>query len=185
MVQQHYNVKFLLAIVNNTYEMATTNSPGIVTLLSNSEADTDNSADLVNNSDVVTGSALLTFTNKNFAFKQHPHGNITNDGRIGDVANRMIITTEEGVLNTMGTGINGQVIKLVSGVPTWSTDNNTWTDVSSTEKGIVPKTSGQGKFLMTAENGTATWAILPPATGVSYGAIKTGYTSTVINRSWD
>jgi hypothetical protein len=83
------------AVVNNTYELASTTVDGIVRLSSRA------TYAALSGNNVVTESVLKTvIDNAAFAASNHAHGNITNAGAIGSTALLPIITTTGGVLTT-------------------------------------------------------------------------------------
>lgn len=63
-------------------------------------------------------------------------GNVTNDAQIpkslGTAAGDIIYYTASGTPARLAKGSNGQVLKLVSGLPAWSADSNSDTNVTNT-----------------------------------------------------
>ena len=83
------------AVVNNTYENASTSVDGIVRLSSRTTY-----ASLSGNNVVGESTLKTVIDNAGFAANGHSHGNITNVGAIGSTANLPLITTTSGVLTT-------------------------------------------------------------------------------------
>ena len=96
-----YQITF--AVINNTYENASTTVDGIVRLSSQTTY-----ASLTGNNVVTDGVLKTVIDNAAFASATHVHGNITNAGAIGSTANLPLITTTSGVVTvgSFGTTAN-------------------------------------------------------------------------------
>lgn len=88
-----YNITF--AVVNNTYENASTTVDGIVRLSSRTTY-----ASLSGNNVVTEGVLKTVIDNASFASSSHTHGNITNAGAIGSTSDLVVVTGASGVLTT-------------------------------------------------------------------------------------
>jgi hypothetical protein len=150
------------AVVNNTYELAGTSTPGIVTLSSRTTY-----ASLSGNNVVGENTLKTVIDNAAFASGTHVHGNITNAGAIGTTATLPIITGASGVLTagafgtTAGTFAQGNDARLSDArTPTSHTHGNI-TNVgaigSTANLPIITTTSGvlvAGSFGTTANTFT-------------------------------
>jgi hypothetical protein len=98
----------------------------------------------------------------------HTHGLITNDGKVGDTANLLLVTGTSGAVKSLATGTNGQVLALSGGVPTWSAGHPTGDGnlhVPATGTANIGKVLTAG-----ATAGSATWqtpATAPAVTSVA------------------
>jgi hypothetical protein len=90
------------------------------------------------------------------------HGNITNDGRIGTTANRVIITGTGGALTALAAGTAGQ---FLSHNGTWATPPNT------TYTGSTSITLSGTSFQRAALTGDVTAPANSNATTISNGAV--------------
>jgi hypothetical protein len=97
-----------------------------------------------------------------YAPLSHMHGNITNDGRIGTTANRVIITGTGGALTTMAAGTTSQYLR---GDGTWGTPPNT------TYTGSTSITLSGTSFQRAALTGDVTAPANSNATTISNGAV--------------
>jgi hypothetical protein len=119
-----YQITF--AVINNTYENASTTVDGIVRLSSRTTY-----AALSGNHVVSEGTLKTVIDNAAFASGTHVHGNITNDGKIGSTATLPLITTTAGLITvgsfgtTAGTFAQGNDARLSdSRTPTAHTHGN-------------------------------------------------------------
>jgi hypothetical protein len=83
-----------------------------------------------------TFKANIEDLDSNKADSDHLHGNITNDGKIGNTTGLMVKTTTNGVLTTLAQGSSGQYLKYDG---TWDTPPDT-TEVSND---TTPQLSGE------------------------------------------
>ena len=89
------------------------------------------------------------------------------------------------MLSKLAKGTNGQVLKLVSGLPAWGTDNNNW---NANTKGVAGYVTAPGevanKVWKTDASGNPAWRddantvySLPLAANGTRGGVQIGYTA--------
>lgn len=99
------------------------------------------------------------------AASDHGHGQITNDGKVGSQANRLLVTGTAGAVTALGTGTANQILTLnSSGVPTWTTPSTTTvTSVANISGGNANEILYQSAANTTAKLAAA----VTPASGFS------------------
>lgn len=109
-----------------------------------------------------------------YSSNTHVHGNITNDGKIGTVANRILITDNGGLITTLAAGTSGQYLQYDG---SWSIPPNTITTVKGTDgtavsgevliKGTAPISTTQSGQDITITHSTSDGYKHVPANGTT------------------
>lgn len=109
-----------------------------------------------------------------YSSNTHVHGNITNDGKIGTVANRILITGNGGLVTTLAAGTSGEYLQYDG---SWSIPPNTITTVKGTDgtavsgevliKGTAPISTTQSGQDITITHSTSDGYKHVPANGTT------------------